>query len=369
MAIGKIVALLRPEKIIFKGDDLADCAFRIHGGFGDHLIAARYIRDLCNEVGGLTFDIYTSYLSATEWIFKNLPGFQNTISEDKWPSTIDRYAARIGLTDYVYSDGTPRALRTQSRNIRQLLHVIEVMNVSRREIRNLGPFIQNHPYMSNFLASTVSVMGFKRHNFMHAMSGIKYSDELLPLDTDAEVHSKFGLPKGAYITIADSYNAAFHAGHGGEVKSTKSYPHYEGVIAAIKERLPEIFIIQVGKDVGRPMKGVDLMLLNKTNLAELASILKKSRLHIDNESGLAHLATNLGVETCVIFGPTPVEYFGYKENINITPPVCGDCYWIKENWMTDCPRGYDEPRCLTQQPPKNVVDQIAFKLKMIAEGI
>ncbi len=34
-------------------------AFRISGGIGDHLIAARYIRDLLATVGDFKFDIYS----------------------------------------------------------------------------------------------------------------------------------------------------------------------------------------------------------------------------------------------------------------------------------------------------------------------
>ena len=35
-------------------------AFRVSGGIGDHLIAARYIRDLLAAVGDFRFDIYSS---------------------------------------------------------------------------------------------------------------------------------------------------------------------------------------------------------------------------------------------------------------------------------------------------------------------
>lgn len=353
-------------KIKIAGNASADCAFRIEGGFGDHITGARYIRDLIKETGEFTFDIYSPHPDFAVWIFKCFPGFQSAYSEHfAWPLTKRGYKVKIGVTDFVENRGIENVSGNQPDHIRRLLRVVEKMDKARREIRNLDQFISHHPFMDNFHAKTAATMGYRRHNFMHALSDIKYSEAKLSLDTEADVKPKFGLPQ-IYITIADGYEYSFHTSRAAKVYSTKSYPYYEKLIALIKQRFPNIFIIQVGKDVGKPMIGADLVLLNKTSLRELAAVLKNSRLHIDNEGGIVHLATSLGVKCCVIFGPTPLEYFGYDENINIAPPVCGNCYWITEDWMSNCPRGYGEARCLTQQRPETILNRIAPELKKIA---
>lgn len=343
----------------------ADCAFHIEGGFGDHIVAARYIRDLHQHVGGFTFDTYSPHPQIAEWMFKDFPGYQNSYGNRfTWPMVSGWYTARIVVTDFVALANLILTPRIWPKHTRNLLRVIETMEKARQDIKNLHSFIMNHPYLDNLHAQTAVTMGYRRHNFIHALSGIKYSEVTLPLDVDRGAQSKFNLPKH-YITIADAYEYFAHTNKHKKY-CTKSYPHYERVIALIKQRFPGVFIVQVGKDAGEPMPGVDRMLLNKTNLRELAAVLKGSLLHIDNESGLVHLATSLGVKCCVIFGPTPLEYFGYDENINIAPPVCGNCYWITEDWMSNCPRGYGEARCLTQQRPETILDRIAPELEKIA---
>ena len=350
-----------------QGGLLADCAFRIGGGFGDHLLAARYIRDLRSKVGDFKYDIFSSRPAIAEWVFKKLPGFQSCYEERySWSLSQGRYSVRIAVTDFVVCDEVAPTLDKFSPSVRSLLSVVKYMEAYRHEIRNLESFIQNHPFMSGFLAQTAWTLGYKRHNFGHAMSGLEYSENPLPLEDDVEVREKFGLPSGPYITVADGYDYSFHASRS-SVKSTKSYPHYEELIRALKVQIPNIFIVQIGKDVGTPMDGADVVLLNKTSMSELASVLRSSHLHIDNEGGLVHLANAVGTRSCVIFGPTSADYFGYDENINVRPIFCGNCYWVDDKWMSSCPRNFSEPRCLTEQPAANVANIVLPILQDIFE--
>jgi hypothetical protein len=72
--------------------------------------------------------------------------------------------------------------------------------------------------------------------------------------------------------------------------------------------------------------------------------------HIDNEGGLVHLARCFGTRSTVVFGPTPIDYFGYEENQNIPPSAYGGCWFITESWMSHCPRGFATPICTEQEP-------------------
>lgn len=340
---------------------LADCAFRVSGGLGDHLIAARYIRDLRLSAGDFTFDIFSSRPGIADWIFQDLPGFRNCYEERfSWPLSVGHYDIRFSVTDFVSCDELVVSIGAATKTTRNLFLAIRTMERFRDEIKNLGSMIDRHPLMSGLFAQTASMLGHKRHNFVHAMSGIKYTDLPLPLSLKDE-REKFGIPSGRYITIADGYDLTFHT-DASKVRSTKSYPHYDQLVKLLKAKYPSLFIIQIGKDVGKPMPGVDLVLLNKTSLSELASILKGSSLHIDNEGGLAHLANALGVKSCVIFGPTLADYFGYEGNINIRPSFCGGCYWVNETWMVDCPRRFETARCLSEQPPEVVARAVEFFL-------
>jgi hypothetical protein len=94
-------------------------------------------------------------------------------------------------------------------------------------------------------------------------------------------------------------------------------------------------------------------------------VLKHSRFHIDIESGLVHLARCFGVRSCVLFGPTPADYFGYPDNVNLRPAECGGCWWINQTWMDQCPRGLSEAICMTGHDPERVAAAIIEALQPI----
>ena len=64
----------------------------------------------------------------------------------------------------------------------------------------------------------------------------------------------------------------------------------------------------------REMGGMDLRLI--------AAILEAADAFVGQESGLAHLATALGVPSVVLFtGYVPPDVFGYPQNINLVPDL------------------------------------------------
>lgn len=84
----------------------------------------------------------------------------------------------------------------------------------------------------------------------------------------------------------------------------------------------------------------------KTTLLETAAILKKSKLHLDTEGGLVHIAKIVNTKSLVLFGPTAIEFYGYKDNINLKAGNCHNCWWSKRNWQYECPKGYKIPECM-----------------------
>ncbi|MEM0100777.1 MAG: glycosyltransferase family 9 protein [Candidatus Methanomethyliaceae archaeon] len=115
--------------------------------------------------------------------------------------------------------------------------------------------------------------------------------------------------------------------------------------------------MQLGAETSQRLQHVDIDLVGKTNLNDVVSILSESKLHLDNESGLVHIATSLGVKCCVCFGPTPVDFFGYEENINLAPAQCGGCWWSTRDWMEQCPRGFEKPICMESISPRLVTEK------------
>ncbi len=64
------------------------------------------------------------------------------------------------------------------------------------------------------------------------------------------------------------------------------------------------------EDLTRKMKGVHHNFVNKTNIRQLASLLKRTKLLITNDSAPLHLGCAVGTRVLAIFGPTDPKKYG-----------------------------------------------------------
>ena len=117
-------------------------------------------------------------------------------------------------------------------------------------------------------------------------------------------------------------------------------------------------VVQLGESHEQLVEGIDIDLRGKTSLAQTAYVLKAACVHIDTEGGLVHMARAVHTQCVVAFGPTPAPFFGYPQNLNIAPPVCGSCWWTTDRWATSCPRDLDVPECMATQSPEVIADNV-----------
>jgi hypothetical protein len=226
--------------------------------------------------------------------------------------------------------------------------------------------IDKHPRLDGYLAEVAVRYDFKRINFLQGMSEIPYGGHDLLLRTDIQAMSRFGLQGKKIVTIHNGFDQQEGNRIGIATLPTKSYPHFGRVVAMVHAQYPDITIVQLGSATSVSIEGVDYNLLGKTTMEESAEIIRNAVLHIDGESGLVHMAACFGTLSCVVFGPTSYDYFSYPDNINIKPSFCGNCWWMTEDWLKECPRGFAEARCLSEQPPEIVAGTIADYLARLA---
>lgn len=139
--------------------------------------------------------------------------------------------------------------------------------------------------------------------------------------------------------------------------------YYEKLVKLLKEKYPAYKLVQVGAKDNTKIAGVDYYAIG-FDLEVSKYILKYSTLHIDCEGGLVHLATQLGTKCVVMFGPTHISYYGYKENINImASDCCCECRHLVVGH--ECMRGLDKPECMY----KISVGQVFEKTKIYLDGI
>ena len=166
------------------------------------------------------------------------------------------------------------------------------------------------------------------------------------------------LNKEEYITIQrgatpDSF----------QTESTKLWPisYYEKLISLLKKIYPEKKFVQVGQvENSKVLSGIDINLLGKTTWEQLGVLLQNAWLHIDGECGMVHFRRMLTEKpSVVLFGPTPMDFYGYKGNINIQSNACMRwCARLTNSWSERCIRGYERPICMSSILPGKVAERI-----------
>lgn len=164
----------------------------------------------------------------------------------------------------------------------------------------------------------------------------------------------------SYITIHDGYDVSY-LNTLVENRATKQWnlDHWVYLVKEFKREYPGYKIFQLGSKTSRPIKGVHHNLISKTTITEAFDIISNSRLHIDGDSGLMHAATKMNVPCITLWGPTPMDFYGYRQNVNIKSSVCSHaCYGLKEDWNNKCPIGYDSPKCMDAITPEQILLEI-----------
>ena len=340
-------------------------AFRLRGGIGDHLIAARFIRDLLAAVGSFEFDVFSARPDVAKWIFGDLSELNQIYHESlEWERSYSAYSLPIFLQQYVYLYLDRSDCRPTLQKLPKFAKICETIERNRHLI---AEFITSQPHSDNYMAQKMVLGGWDRYNIAHKMAEVEYGGHRLPLATNDSVLAKYNLLTHAYISIHNGSDENFTIGsmRMGDRVSTKVYPHFARLVELLRKRVPSIRIVHLGAANSRQIADVDLDLRGRCSIQETAAVLAKSSLHIDVESGMVHLAACLGVRSCVLFGPTSIEYFGYSENINIPPATCGNCWWLTPDWMLNCARGYTEPKCLNNMAPESVIEAMLPDLNEI----
>lgn len=324
---------------------------KFSGGLGDSLVVARFIRDLSAHVGPFDFDIYATDPIRAQWVFSAVEGLRGCHDDVLFDLTRSSYDLSGWVNQFVVFNEIPPL---PARPPLQPKLVQAARNAAKFRPK-IEPFIQHHPYMDGYLAQKAVFSNRSRTDFLHSIVDVPYGGDLLGVPVATGMAERYGLTPGKYITVHNGFDPDFFTCM---KQATKCYPHFGSVLSLLKQKRPDIRFVQIGVKTSQPLVEADLDVVNRTSLKEAAGLIGDAMLHIDNEGGLVHLARCLGVNSAVIFGPTPSNYFGYSGNVNIDPVFCGGCWWSNETWMDRCPRGFETARCMTEQSPQAVANAI-----------
>jgi hypothetical protein len=318
-------------------------AIRVLGGAGDLIVIARYLRDLAAEVGPLIFDIYSNRPTFAAWIFAAIPGFRVSYDEALFSPVGARYTLAMQISQFVVIEDRWISARLTPNHPR----LARVVDAIRHVHPSIETIVTEHPRLDNLLEEEAAHANRTRRDYLHFMSGLEYGGDTIGVSWSDAARQRLGLDSRPYVTVHNGYDPNMVVSH---ERATKCYPHFDQVIRLLREAHPGVTFVQIGIYTSEKIETSDINLLGKTSLSEAAGLIRGALFHIDNESGLVHLAAAMGTRSCVVFGPTPSRYFGYPTNINVEPSFCGGCWWTTETWMNHCPRGFPTARCMTEQP-------------------
>ena len=340
----------RNAKIVPSSDNIA-IAFCLNGGLGDIIIGKVFVESFMKSLR-LTSraDIYTlaGRVNFTKAVFDEGSEFIDKI-------LIKGHQKRKYDLVFSVSYGI-RIIEFQEKRIRALAPALadEIVQLQER-IRRYGvDFTRGSQHRIHF--DRCRALGYTCYTAYNYYNICKISDwhiKIPLLDEYKSEYEKLRLKK--YITV----NLGWGLSDGGSGKTpSKVWPleRYNDFVRLCKETFRDIQIIQLGLENTRKITGIDSYIFGES-LELVKYILKGSLLHIDCEGGLVHLATQLGTKCVVLFGPTPIYYFGYKENINIVSPKCNDCYYMYDD-VSICARGMENPECMCSITPKMVMDRV-----------
>jgi hypothetical protein len=343
MLPGLLDSLLEPELRRFndlqraQANDPTFIPVHLTGGIGDVIISLDTVRWLHEKC---TILVYCHHIEAFKYFCPDIP-CQKILPKYTWKlefNTIAKFHFTEDFAGFLIPEHAE--LFKQQR---------DVLNKDAR-LEALVRTLYNKFYLISIYARE---RGLSRRLFpMHSL-GLNCSPEY-----------KY-FPKGEVdkiITIHDGYDVHNKYLVTGRATKQWKWEHWNQLVKMLKLKYPDYKIIQLGAVTGRVIDGIDECLLNKTTIIEAFDILKTSSLHIDGDSGLVHAAARFKIPTVVMWGPTPLHFYAYPQNINLTAKVCGEaCYGVNDNWMDKCAIHYPAPKCMDEITPERVMNAIYEK--------
>lgn len=349
--------------------DNLNILFVLGGGLGDLIVAANYIFKFVSEFGHdfIHYDVLTQSVSpdVASTIFKEcyiIDGLYSRDDNSNFQDYIHNHDVVLDIRRYpeIRVMNTSKIAKYEPRLI-EYLHLCKAYTDSNQRM------IKNKLFDGQSACIEI-IKGKKRisqpdiNNYFRISEKYEYKIPLL-YDTN-QLLIKYQLYSKPFISIHRGTDSRFD-------NSVKLWPisYYNRLIRYIKEKYPELIIVQLGINSVRcpAMDNIDINLVGMTNLEDVKHILINSKLHIDNEGGFVHLRHALTSNpSVVLFGPTSDLFFGYSDNINIRGPGCKTfCEFCIEDWQEHCVRKCAHPPCMLSITPEYVFEMVEKTLERL----
>lgn len=349
-------AIIEKSNLAYNAKELS-VAIKLNGAIGDNIVRKKVIESIIKMVPNCVIDIYSPAANTF------LPSF---------------YLNEKNVKNFITDGGA-----IYNREVKYYNIGISISNFITLDKMDLELFKELYPefyYKMQLLKKWCKEqeIDFTMPLFTHFMKNIKRGANYFTsygcngifdvIDDNSHILlNKSALPKFYSLNLEGYITINF--GNGISMNNTKivakQWPeeNFESLAKIIKYNFGKIKVVQLGGREANKIKNVDRYVLGE-DMEIVKYILKNSLIHIDIDGGLVHLASQLGTKCIVMFGPTQVEYFGYKENINIKAGNCHNCYGMYKD-INKCARDMEKPECMYSITPQMVFEKIEKYFKSI----
>ena len=352
---------LEPTDVIELPSDKINIMFLPNGGLGDCIIAANYISYFKERYKDYPINIVIvsklNFFGPTKAIFETDGDCPiDGIFDNNHHAYAKHYDLVIDLSRYpVINICNSEKIQSKCPELIKYVELCEKFRTEHPEI------IDGRPFYDGESAKLCIGLGITRiqQPDIYGYFGIdEYYRYPIGVPDKTQVLSKFDLEECDYITIHRGCDADYSK------DSTKLWPseYYQTLINLIKKTYPKVQIVQLGISHSRCVSfdNTDINLIENTTIDDLKILLKYSKIHIDCEGGLVHLRHAMhGGPSVVIFGPTPIDFYKYSENENISNNSCPMwCEWASSTWNDKCVKGHKSPPCMYSTTPERVMESV-----------
>lgn len=312
----------------------------VEGGIGDAAISAPWLDTFKKIIGKDTpISLYARYPKLLNiclpWAENKIKTYEQCMEDKK------DFEYLITVTDMIHFTCFEK----------QLLMPAPVAVMFQNWFKRSKPFMQYFnafPKTAPMFYKAAIEAGYNRNTFIFYQTGLK------PVDFEYQTDRPKDMPEKCLV-INDGFSTWHKV-----MRVTKCWDlhHWDVFLREFKEKYPDIVTVQVGNpDNTVPMR-VDINLIGKTTLQELIGWVNHADYYLGNDSGPVHIRHWSKKPSVVMFGPSPENYYGYPENINLAGDICYPCYWQREDWNEICK--LEKPGCLRMQSitPKIVMEAV-----------
>lgn len=348
-----VIALKPP---LHPDNDKITIAVSMTGGIGDAIIAKKFICELAAQADyDCQIDIYTEkhIVDFVTVLYQDVSWTMNVYSCQEQNIIVDTCAY-----DLVIRPGYVFAILHRNDNALRKKHYSFAILVEKmvNYLHNEG-LLWSHPVDNGVQFARAKRRGENAYT-IYSFGGllpIKDRRVSIPLlsEKGKEYMAFFKRKKISSPFITINYGGSMKA----ENNFSKIWPleYFCRLTVMIKNKYPNLKIVQLGRKDTPPIDRADLFLAGM-DIEFIKYVLRDSLLHIDSESGLVHIASQLETPCLVAFGPTPIHFFGYPHNINVTAGNCHDCCYL-DNDFTKCIRGMKRAECMHALTPDILFDK------------